>query len=70
MITNMLLVICTLGFGQAWALVRMARYVTANTYIDDSEVDIDSYLTQKVEEQSAIGEEIGDAFDVDAGIGF
>lgn len=70
MITNMLLVIFTLGIGSAWAAVRMFRYVTTNTWIDDSNINLDDYLTQKVKEQSAIGEEIGDAFDVDVGVGF
>ncbi len=59
-----------MGIGSAWAAVRMSRYVTTNTWIDDSNITLDDYLTQKVQEQSAIGEEIGDAFDVDVGVGF
>ncbi len=70
MITNMLLVIFTLGIASAWVKVRMYRYVTTNTWIEDSNINLDDYLTQKVKEQSAIGEEIGDAFDVDVGVGF
>ncbi|MDP8033685.1 YjgN family protein [Pasteurella atlantica] len=70
MITNMLLVIFTFGIGSSWAAVRMSRYVVTNTWIDDGNVNIDDYLTQKVKEQSAIGEEIGDAFDIDVGVGF
>ena len=68
-ITNFLLVIVTLGFGMPWAKVRMAKLLLTNTHVDTS-VGIDSYLTQRQEEQSSLGEQIGDAFDVDVGVGF
>ncbi len=69
MITNFLLVIVTLGLGVPWAKVRMARLFLENTHVDTS-IGIDSYLTQRQEEQSSLGEQIGDAFDVDVGVGF
>ncbi len=68
-ITNFLLTICTLGLGKPWAAVRMMRYIVENTHAS-STADIDNYLTQKAEEQSALGEQIGDAFDVDIDMGF
>ena len=68
MITNFLLVIFTLGLGLPWAKVRIARLFLENTHVDTS-VGIDNYLTQRQEEQSSLGEQIGDAFDVDVGIG-
>ncbi len=68
MITNFLLVIFTLGLGLPWAKVRIARLFLENTNVDTS-VGIDNYLTQRQEEQSSLGEQIGDAFDVDVGIG-
>lgn len=67
--TNMLMVIFTLGMARPWAKVREVRYIANNTWIDSNETDIDNYLTQKQAEQSAIGEEVGDVFDVDVGIG-
>lgn len=67
--TNMLMVIFTLGMARPWAKVREVRYIANNTWIDATDTDIDSYLTQKQDKQSAIGEEVGDVFDVDVGIG-
>ncbi len=69
MITNFLLIIITLGLGMPWAKVRMARLFLENTQVDTS-MGIDSYLTQRQGEQSSLGEQIGDAFDVDVGVGF
>jgi len=69
MITNLLMVIFTLGLATPWAKVRMTRFLLENTRVDTT-VGFDDYVTQKQEEQSALGEQIGDAFDVDIGVGF
>lgn len=69
MVTNLLMVACTLGLAHPWAAVRMARLMAENTQVSSTE-DIDVYLTQQSKAQSALGEEIGEAFDVDVGIGF
>ena len=66
-ITNFLLVIFTLGLAMPWAKVRMARLLLGNSQVDTS-VGIDGYVTQQQKEQSSLGEQIGDAFDVDVGI--
>ena len=68
LITNMLLVLFTVGLATPWAKVRVARYVADNSWIQSSELDINHYLTQKEKEQSAIGEEIGDVLDIDVDI--
>lgn len=68
-ITNLLMIAFTLGLATPWAAVRMARLYLDNTHADIS-VGLDEYVTQKQEEQSSLGEQIGDAFDVDAGVGF
>ena len=68
LVTNMLLVIFTIGLALPWAKVRVARYIADNSWIAASDIDINSYLTQKEQEQSAIGEEIGDVLDVDIDI--
>jgi len=40
-----------------------------NTLVD-TEYGFDAYLSEKQEEQSSLGEQIGDAFDVDVGVAF
>lgn len=66
--TNMLLVMLTLGLALPWSKVRVARYIADNTWLEAENVDINNYLTQKEQEQSAIGEEIGDVLDLDIDI--
>lgn len=68
LLSNMLLVIFTLGLATPWAKVRVAEYVAKNTWIEANDNDINRYLTQKEKEQSAIGEEIGDVLDLDIDI--
>ena len=68
-ISNFLLIIVTLGLATPWVKVRLARLFLGNTHVDTS-VGFDIYVTQKQKEQSSLGEQIGDAFDVDVGIGF
>lgn len=69
MITNFLLVIITLGLAFPWAKVRMAKLMLENTLVD-TEAGFYDYVTQKQKEESSLGEQIGDAFDVDVGLGF
>lgn len=69
MITNFLMVILTLGLAFPWAKVRMARVMVENTLVD-TEAGFYDYVTQKQKEESSLGEQIGDAFDVDVGLGF
>ena len=68
MIFYLLIIIFTLGLGSPWAHVRMARYMAEHTKVDTSE-GFDEYVTQQLNEQSALGDQLGDAFDVDVGIG-
>jgi uncharacterized membrane protein YjgN (DUF898 family) len=69
MFTNFLMVAFTLGLAMPWAKVRMARLMLANTLVDTS-VGFDEYITQQQNSVGAIGEQIGEAFDVDMDIGF
>ncbi len=69
MTSNFIAIIFTLGLAVPWAKVRMARHILENTQVDTS-IGFDEYLTQKQKEQSSLGEQIGDAFDVDIDIGF
>lgn len=68
-ITNLLVIMLTVGLATPWAAVRMARLYMENTQTDTS-IGFDSYITQKQKEQSSLGEQIGDAFDVEVGVGF
>jgi len=69
LITNFLAVIVTLGLAFPWAKVRAARIMLENTQVN-AEKGFDDYLMQKQSQTSSLGEQIGDAFDVDVGIGF
>jgi uncharacterized membrane protein YjgN (DUF898 family) len=68
-LTNFLAIVFSLGLAIPWATVRMTRFVLEHTQIDTS-LGFDEYLTQQQQEQSALGDQLGDAFDVDVGIGF
>ena len=68
-VSNMFLLIITLGLVFPWTKVRMVRFLLENTKIDAS-FGMNEYLSQKRKEQSALEEEIGgDSFDLDVGIG-
>lgn len=67
-ISNLLMVIFTLGLAMPWAKVRMARIMLENTHADTS-IGFQGYVTAQQKVQSSLGEQIGDAFDVDVGIG-
>lgn len=70
MATNFLAVILSLGLAYPWAKVRMVRYVLENSLIDiNMEDGLDSYITQQEEKQSSLGDQIGDALDIDVGLG-
>ena len=62
MMTNLLAIILTLGLAIPWAKVRLTRYYLENTHIQAQ--DISSYISE-IQKESALGEEIGDVFDVD-----
>ena len=66
--SNLLLILISLGFATPWTKVRLARYVLSHTFVE-SEEGLDVFITEKTEEQSALGEQIGDAFDVDVSVG-
>ena len=67
--TNFLMILVTIGFAMPWAKVRMARLMLENTLVDTSG-GFNEYLTQEQERGGAIGEQIGEAFDVDMDVGF
>lgn len=66
--TNLLLLLVTLGLAYPWARVRMTRLLVDNSHVQAAN-GFDHYLTQKEEEHSSVGDQIGEAFDMDVGIG-
>lgn len=68
-ITNALAVLFTFGLLTPWALIRWTKYKLDSLSIN-SNGDLDAFVGQKLESVSATGEELGDFFDLDIGIGF
>ena len=65
--TNGLLILITLGLAIPWAKVRLARY-RAECLSLNEDGSLDNFIAAEDKRTSALGEEIGEAFDVDVGI--
>ncbi|MFU8836760.1 MAG: YjgN family protein [Thiohalomonadaceae bacterium] len=65
--TNGLLILFTLGLAIPWAKVRLARY-RAECLSLNAEGELDSFIAAEDQRRSALGEEIGEAFDIDIGL--
>jgi uncharacterized membrane protein YjgN (DUF898 family) len=70
LITNLFITIFTLGLALPWCAVRVSRLITENTQVYAEDNAFNQYISQKENEQSPLGEQIGDAFDVDVGVAF
>ena len=68
-LSNTVLLICTLGFAYPWLRVRVARYLVDTVGARFRGDDLDAFFTQMQPSQSALGEELGEAFDFDVGLG-
>lgn len=64
-VTNTLLLIFTLGLAYPWIKTRLARYNADSTQAELSG-SLDQYVSQQQSKQSALGDEMGEAFDVEA----
>lgn len=62
--TNFLLIGLTLGLFTPWAAVRLHRYKTETLSLVSYE-NFDEIITPQMVEESALGEEIADVFDID-----
>lgn len=68
-ITNILLLLFTLGLAYPWTQVRKHRYLMEHISVD-SALGLDGFVS-KMTRNSSFGEELGEAFDVDMGaVGF
>lgn len=65
--TNSLLVVLTLGLYSPWAKVRLAAYQASCTSMN-IHGDLDGFIAGETERTSAMGLEIGEAFDVGVSI--
>lgn len=68
MLVNTVLLIFTLGLAYPWTKIRIARYMAEST---EAEVtgDLGQFVSQAQQQQSALGDELGEAFDMDMGVG-
>ena len=66
-VSNLFMVVITLGLFYPWAKVRQMRYQLENTAID-SDGKLAEFTASAGEGIDAVGEEIGDFFDVDFGL--
>jgi uncharacterized membrane protein YjgN (DUF898 family) len=66
-VTNLILVLLTVGLLYPWAKVRLARYHAKRMALLATS-DLSEFTSELVEGQSAIGEQIGSVFDVDLGL--
>ncbi len=64
-LTNFILLIFTLGLAYPWAAVRLYRYSIESIEVEAKE-GFDGYMS-KAGSENALGEELGDAFDIDVG---
>ena len=67
-ISNSVVVAISLGLMFPWSKVRMAKFFADSLEVADAGNSQD-IIAKAVEEKSALGEELGEAFDVDVGFG-
>ncbi|MBX2809056.1 MAG: DUF898 domain-containing protein [Cellvibrionaceae bacterium] len=67
MISNFFIVIFSIGLAFPWAKVRMARTLLENTLVDTDQ-GFDDYISQQQQASSPLGDQLGDALNIDAGI--
>ncbi len=66
-LTNTLAMALTLGLLMPWAMVRTARYRASVTSVDTNG-PLEQFSAVQQEQQSALGEELGNMFDIELGI--
>jgi uncharacterized membrane protein YjgN (DUF898 family) len=63
-ITNVLIIIFTLGLGYAWVVTRTMKYIFSNIEIEGN-IDLDALTQTEVNYKDATGEDISDFLDLD-----
>jgi uncharacterized membrane protein YjgN (DUF898 family) len=67
LISNAVLIAITVGLAIPWARIRAARYRLSHVGLW-IEGDLEDFLAAEVAQSSALGEELGEAFDLDIGL--
>lgn len=65
-LSNMVLILCTLGLFYPWARVRAAKYKCLVTAVELT--DVNSFIANEQQQKSALGDEVGEAFDIGVSI--
>ena len=68
-LSNFFLMIFTLGLAYPWTIIRKTKYMAETVSISNAEA-LSLFVSQQEQQQSALGEEIGEAFDVGSGVEF
>lgn len=63
--SNLLLIIFTLGLAFPWTSVRLAKYQASHLNLFVREGGLVNYIDRVTPEESALGDEVGDAFNID-----
>jgi len=66
LLSNTIAIIFSLGMLIPWSMIRMARYVAESTEFLQDRIESINAMAQA--DRSAVGEEIGDMFDLDLGL--
>jgi len=66
-ITNSVAIVLSVGLLIPWAMVRTARY-RAESLSLSTLAPLDQFIKQQTKEVSAVGEEVGEVFDLDIGL--
>lgn len=66
-LVNSLLTLLTLGFYMPWAMVRVANY-KAERLVMLTNTDLEGFVAGEEQQVTALGEEIGDIFDMEVGL--
>ena len=65
--SNIIVIICSIGLMIPWVKIRMARY-RASKLVLIAAGNLDNFVQAQQDKISALGEELGDVFDLDIGI--
>ena len=68
-LSNFFLMIFTLGLAYPWTIIRKTKYMAETVSVNNVEA-FSQFVSRQEQQQSALGEEIGEAFDVGSGIEF
>ncbi|MCO5113370.1 MAG: YjgN family protein [Bdellovibrionaceae bacterium] len=67
-LTNLLLIVFTLGFGTPWAQVRALKYRLENTSVEATEEDFNQFLASQENPEGYAAEAATDFWDIDFGL--